>query len=206
MQLIYVADPMCSWCWGFSSNALSALLNDEPHELTLVMGGLRPGTTEPLGAAKAAEILGHWQRVAQTSGAPFAAAPHAVLSDPAFVYDTEPACRAVIVVRERWPDQAWAYLKAVQQAFYADARDITQAAVLAAVAAECGLPDDEFRAALDSPAAREATARDFVQAQEWGIRGFPALIAQHGGRLHMVANGYTPVETLRERLQHVMAR
>lgn len=206
MQLIYVADPMCSWCWGFSSRPLSALLDDEAHTLALVMGGLRPGTTEPLGAAKANEILGHWQRVAQMSGAPFAAAPHAVLNNPTFVYDTEPASRAVVVVRERWPDQAWPFMKAVQQAFYADARDVTQGPVLTAIVAECGLPADEFRAAFDAPAAREATARDFVQAQEWGIRGFPALIAQHGGRLHMVAQGYTPVETLRERLNGLAAR
>lgn len=202
MQLTYVADPMCSWCYGFS-RPLSALLADAPHTLALVMGGLRPYTTEPLGAAKANEILGHWRRVAEASGLAFAPAPHKALHDPAFVYDTEPASRAVVVVRERWPAQAWSFLKAVQRAFYADARDITRADVLATLAGEAGLPREEFTAAFESPVAREATARDFQQAQAWGIRGFPALIAEHAGRLHLVANGYTPLAALRERVQHL---
>jgi putative protein-disulfide isomerase len=197
MQLTYVADPMCSWCWGFSAQPLAALLADGEHTLTLVMGGLRPYTTEPLGEAKAREILGHWHRVAEASGAPFAAEPHAAMQAPGFVYDTEPPSRAVVV--------AWPLFKAVQRAFYADARDVTQAEVLAHIAAECGIDRAAFVAAFDAQAARDATARDFARAQEWGVRGFPALIAEHGGRLHMVANGYTPLPALRERLQHLGA-
>jgi putative protein-disulfide isomerase len=205
MQLTYVADPMCSWCWGFSAQPLAALLADGEHTLTLVMGGLRPYTTEPLGEAKAREILGHWHRVAEASGAPFAAEPHAAMQAPGFVYDTEPPSRAVVVARAHWPDRAWPLFKAVQRAFYADARDVTQAEVLAHIAAECGIDRAAFVAAFDAQAARDATARDFEQAQAWGIRGFPALIAEHGGRLHMVANGYTPLPALRERLQHLGA-
>jgi putative protein-disulfide isomerase len=206
MQLTYVADPMCSWCWGFSSQPLTALLADGEHTLTLLMGGLRPYTTEPLGEAKAREILGHWHRVAEASGAPFAPEPHAAMQAAGFVYDTEPASRAVVVAREHWPDRAWALMKAVQRAFYADARDVTQAEVLADIGAECGIDRDAFVAAFDASDARAATARDFEQSQAWGIRGFPALIAEHGGRLHLIANGYTPVEALRERLQQLAAR
>ena len=31
-------------------------------------------------------------------------------------------------------------------------------------------------------------------------RGFPALVAEHAGALHLVAQGHTPIETLHERL------
>ena len=200
MQLIYVADPMCSWCYGFSQ-PLSALLAQRADlRLRLVMGGLRPYTTEPLGSAKADEILGHWQRVAQASGLPFAPAPHGVLHASGFVYDTEPASRAVVVVRERWPEHAWPYLKAVQHAFYAEARDITQGCVLAALASDQGLPAEGFMADFEAPAARDTTAADFALAQGWGIRGFPALIGEGLGRLQLIAQGYTPLATLRERL------
>jgi putative protein-disulfide isomerase len=200
MQLIYVADPMCSWCYGFE-RPLAALLAERPDlELTLVMGGLRPYTTERLGAKQAREIAGHWQRVAEASGQPFADAPHAVLNARGFVYDTEPAARAVVVVRERWPEQAWPYLRAVQRAFYAQARDVTQPDVLMQVAAELGLDAPALRAAFDDVASGVATAKDFAKAQAWGLRGFPALIAEHGGRLHLAAEGFTPLDVLRERL------
>ena len=51
MKLVYVADPMCSWCYGFG-RPMDALLSEPgaaaPLELAVVMGGLRPFTREPI--------------------------------------------------------------------------------------------------------------------------------------------------------------
>ena len=46
-HLIYFADPMCSWCYGFWPviAAVQAAFG-ETLPIRLVMGGLRPGTTE----------------------------------------------------------------------------------------------------------------------------------------------------------------
>ena len=117
-----------------------------------------------------------------------------------FVYDTEPSSRATVAVRSHWPAHVWRYFKAVQQAFYAQGRDVTQREVLAAIAEECGLPRAEFEAAFDGEPMRLATRNDFSQAQHWGIRGFPALLAEVGGELHLVSHGYVPEGDLRERL------
>ena len=62
-----------------------------PLQLALIMGGLRPFTTEPMAPGKADEIFGHWHHVAEASGQPFAQAPNTALHLPGFVYDTEPA-------------------------------------------------------------------------------------------------------------------
>jgi putative protein-disulfide isomerase len=203
MKLIYVADPMCSWCYGFG-RSVDALLADPgraaPIELTLIMGGLRPYTTEALAPARADEIFGHWRHVHEASGQPFAQAPHTALHEPGFVYDTEPACRAVVSVRGLWPQQTFSYFSAVQQAFYAEARNVTRSEVLADLAAGLGLPRTEFEQAFESQAMREATRQDFAQSQAWGIRGFPTTIALHDDELRLVASGYLPIAALRERL------
>ncbi|MFQ5523922.1 MAG: DsbA family protein, partial [Acidimicrobiia bacterium] len=39
-KLIYVGDPMCSWCWGFAPE-IEDLADEYPVEV--VVGGLRPG-------------------------------------------------------------------------------------------------------------------------------------------------------------------
>jgi putative protein-disulfide isomerase len=203
MNLIYIADPMCSWCYGFgkSLDALLAQPGDAaPLQLALVMGGLRPYTTETLAAGRADEIFGHWQHVHEASGLPFAQAPKTALHLPGFVYDTEPASRATVAVRTWWPQHVWRYFRAVQHAFYAEGRNVTQREVLADVAERLGLPRGNFEAAFDSAELQEATRRDFAQSQAWGIRGFPALVAEVGGGLHLVAHGYLPEEALRERL------
>ena len=62
MNLIYVADPMCSWCYGFGktlSDLQGTPAAGEQFALTLVMGGLRPYTTQPMDGAKADEIFNH---------------------------------------------------------------------------------------------------------------------------------------------------
>lgn len=203
MKLIYVADPMCSWCYGFA-RSMDALLAEPgpaaPLELALVMGGLRPGTTDPIAPGHVAEILGHWRHVHEASGQPFAQAPHTALHEPGFVYDTEPASRAVVAVRSLWPAAVWRYLKAVQRAFYAEARNVTRPEALAEIAEGEGLPRQEFAHAFASAAVRDATQREFAQTQAWGIRGFPALIAARGDELHLVTTGYVAAQALRERL------
>ena len=204
MNLIYVGDPMCSWCYGFA-RSLDELLADPqaaaPLQLALVMGGLRPFTTEPMTAERVTELAGHWHHVEEASGQPFAKLPHTALNTPGFAYNTEPASRAVVTVRTLWPQHVWRYFKAVQQAFYAEARNVTDPAVLADLALQCGLPRDEFAHSFASQAMRDATLADFRQSQAWGIRGFPTLLAEHGAHLHLVGSGYMPIATLREQLK-----
>jgi len=209
MNLIYIADPMCSWCYGFGKT-IDALLADPgelaPLNLALVMGGLRPYTTEPMAPGRADEIFGHWHHVHEASGQPFAQAPHTALHEPGFVYDTEPASRATVTVRTHWPQHVWRYFKAVQRAFYAEAKNVTRPEVLADLAEQLDLPRAEFALAFASEAMREATRQDFAQSQAWGIRGFPAVVAEYDGALHLVGSGYMPAEPLRERLAALTAR
>jgi putative protein-disulfide isomerase len=208
MNLIYVADPMCSWCYGFGrtiSELLAEPLELRPLQLALVMGGLRPYTTDLLTPERAEEIFGHWRHVQEASDLPFAQAPNTALHEAGFVYDTEPASRATVTVRTLWPQHTWRYFKAVQAAFYADGKNVTQAAVLADVAESVGLPRAEFAKSFASTALREATAKDFAQSQAWGITGFPAVIAQKGDELHLVCRGYAPVETLRAQIAALAA-
>jgi putative protein-disulfide isomerase len=203
MNLLYIADPMCSWCYGFAKT-IDALLAEPgeaaPLQLALMMGGLRPYTTEPITPERAEEIFGHWAHVHEASGQPFAAAPHTALHEPGFVYDTEPASRAVVTVRMLWPQHGWKYLHAVQKAFYAEGRNGTKPEVLADVAEALGLPRPAFAMGYASEQMRAAVRADFDQAQAWGIRGFPALILDQGERLQLVCQGYLPLAPLRERL------
>jgi len=61
-HLIYFADPMCSWCYGFSpviDDIRRAYGNALP--IRVVMGGLRPGTDKPVteAAKYTAQQLGY---------------------------------------------------------------------------------------------------------------------------------------------------
>ncbi len=196
-MLIYVVDPMCSWCYGFAPE-LQALLDAFPEqELRLVMGGLRAYATRPMDAAMRAALAHHWTEVERASGQPF---DRALLARDDFVYDTEPACRAVVTARETEPVLAWPLLHATQRAFYAQGRDITRAEVLVGIYTEvAGRPGDGFAQALESDAMKNATRADFRLAREWEVQGFPTLFAEQDGQYTLLARGFTKAGELTER-------
>lgn len=193
-RLIYVMDPMCSWCWGFApvAEALVQQARMGGVALHLVMGGLRSGAAA-LEPAKRRYILEHWQAVEQATGQPFrfdGALPEG------FVYDTTPACRAVTAARSLDPDRAWGLVKLIQQAFYCEGADVTRPSVLAELAEQAGLDRAEFAQAYDSVEQQAATAADFSWAQGLGIAGFPTLLAERNGQFALLTNGYQALDEL----------
>jgi putative protein-disulfide isomerase len=198
-RIVYFADPMCSWCYGFSPAISEFASAHSELPIALVMGGLRPYTKAPAPDKQKADIRNHWRHVEAASHLPF---NDALLMKPGFIYDTEPACRAVATVRELNNQiefnaaEPLVYLHAIQAAFYRDARDITKGDVLADIAYECGLDRDEFLASFNSTEMRELVKMDFELTKTLGISGFPALCAAQGNELHMIANGYAPISAL----------
>ncbi|HWV05987.1 MAG: DsbA family protein [Ralstonia sp.] len=212
MRLIYVADPMCSWCYGFGPQLadLRKRLADTlgaPVPVTLITGGLRPGQREPMAADKRDEILHHWHAVAERSGMPFDQSPEVAMRRDGFVYDTEPACRAVVMAREHWAEEDERVLTvfhAIQHAFYAEGRDTTQADVLRDVALANGVGAAHFDAVFDTDALRDETREDFRLSRRWGITGFPSLLAEQGGTLYQIGRGYAPSVALYTRAVEVL--
>jgi putative protein-disulfide isomerase len=193
-RLIYVMDPMCSWCWGFApvAEALVQQARAVDVRLHLVMGGLRSGTAA-LEPATRGYILDHWQAVEEATGQPFrfdGALPNG------FVYDTTPACLAVACARHLDPDCAWELVKLIQRGFYCDGLDVTCPAVLAELAVQVGLNRAKFAQAFESAEQQAATAADFSWAQGLGIAGFPTLLAERNGQLALLTNGYQPLSAL----------
>ena len=193
-RLLYVMDPMCSWCWGFApvAAALIAQAQQAGVETRLVVGGLRTGSSA-LDASTRRYILEHWQAVNEATGQPFQL--EGAMPD-GFVYDTEPACRALVAARSLDGEKTWALLALIQQAFYRQAEDVTLAPTLVNLAEQAGFDRGVFAAAFTSTEQRSATAADFTWVQDLGIAGFPTLLAERNGQLALLTNGYQPLESL----------
>ncbi|UTP38632.1 DsbA family protein [Phenylobacterium sp. LH3H17] len=193
-HLIYFADPMCSWCYGFSpviGQIRQAFGRSLP--IRLVMGGLRPGTDTPTTDKAKAELVGHWGHVHEATGLPF---DGAVLDRPGFLYDTDPAARAVVRVRREDPEKALVYLGRVQQAFYAQNQDVTKPETLADLAAELGVDREAFLADFETDDLKHETWADYGTSQRAGVTGFPTLVAgpSADGTYGVVTRGYQPAE------------
>jgi len=199
-DLLYIADPMCSWCWGFSP-VIDVVRDHFGGELPmrLLMGGLRPGTEEPMNDGMKSEIKGHWEHVHQATGQPF---DYAFFERDGFVYDTEPSCRAVVATRRLAPDLAFDFLKRVQEAFYAMNRDVTNLDVLADIAVETGIDRTAFTAEYTVGQTITETWRDFETSRNMGITGFPTLlVGSDDGAYEVITAGYRPWEKIKERIE-----
>ena len=193
-QLIYFSDPMCSWCWGFAPVVQAIQQRFGPGlPIRLVMGGLRPGTEQAMSREAWVQLDSHWAHVTEASGQPF----HQGLKDrQAFVYDTDPAARAVVILRRFDMAMAIAFLERAQRAFYAENQDITDAAVLADLATEFGVERDSFLALMASEDAKKETWTDYAISQRAGVTGFPTLVAGPNaeGVFGAVTRGYATPE------------
>lgn len=191
-QLIYFSDPMCSWCYGFAPviDAIRAEFG-ETLPIRLVMGGLRPGTEEAMTPEARQQIVAHWRHVQEASGQPF---DWTALEREGFVYDTDPAARAVVIVRRHKPALALDFLERAQRAFYAEGRDVTDGRVLVDLAEEFGLEREAFLIEWASRPAKQETWADYGVSQRAGVTGFPTLVAgpNEEGAFGIVTRGYAP--------------
>ena len=205
MELLYVANPMCSWCRGFqpSLRHLQETLPDIP--LALALGGLdERRAARPMDEARRAYVRGHWQRVQELTGQPFA---WEILEREGFVYDTRPASKAVLVVRTLWPALALSFFHRIQERYYALGEDPTDPAMLRDCAVrEFGVAEGEFERLFSDPATDAALAREWADVARIGVRGYPTLLALGAGRIVPVTLGWCGPEELVRRVEAARAR
>ena len=188
-EIIFVVDPMCSWCWGFSP-VMETLLRTQSdrYQFSLVVGGLRTKGEMLWNEISKEYLRGHWKQVSQRTGQLFS---DSLFEKEQFEYDTYPSCKAVVTVRELFGmESAFSYLHSIQEAFYTKAQDVTSVDVLTGLLKELGLDSELFLTFFKSERAQLLMEHDFAKARSMGANAFPSvvIIDEEG---HMVAQkGY----------------
>lgn len=201
-HLIYVMDPMCSWCYGFAP-VLHRLKQEQEGKLNfkLVLGGLRPGNETPMGEEGKKTTRQHWEEVEKATGQPF---DYGFFARENFVYDTEPGCRAVVTMRYLQEDKELEMAEEVQRAFYARNNDVTKPEVLAEIAVKLGVEQDVFLEKFNSEEMKEKTAQDFIIARHLQANAFPSVYLLNGHHVHLLSRGYRLYDALKARLEEAL--
>jgi len=194
-ELIYVGDPMCSWCYGFAPTKLKLEEQCAGRAVTtLVVGGLHTDWTEPQDAERKKFLDEHWHEIGERSGQPF---KFDILERDDFVYNTEAVCRAAVTAREIEGNVfALNFFTHLQSAFYAENQDVTEDTVLIDLATNFGLAGDEFSKLFSSDEMKQKTQEDFHFAQRLGVSGFPTVVVNDKNGFAYLTVGYQPYESL----------
>jgi putative protein-disulfide isomerase len=193
--LIYVYDPMCSWCWGFS-DVYQQLVEQLPEEVDVLrlLGGLAPDSDVPMPESMQAMLQQTWQRI------------ETMIPGKQFNFDfwsqcvprrsTYPACRAVIAAREQGDQYDVIMTQAIQQAYYQQARNPSDDATLIELAGEIGLDQQRFASQLLDTKIHQQLLDEINTARSIGIDSFPSLMMEHGGQYYPVLSNYTNVDQI----------
>jgi putative protein-disulfide isomerase len=188
--LIYVHDPMCSWCYGFRP-ALAALVAGLPRQVRYrrLLGGLASDCAEPMPEHMRVKLQETWRRIEERiPGTHFNFAFWTHCSPKRSTY---PACRAVIAARAQDPALDEAMTAAIQRAYYQEARNPSDRETLIALVGEIGADPAAFAAALDAPVTRAALAAEIAQVNGLGVSAFPSLILDCNGSRWPIPLDYT---------------
>jgi len=191
-ELIFVIDPMCSWCWGFHPIIEELQLKHaDKYKYSLVVGGLRTKGQMTWNTQSKDYLRQNWNAVTQKTGQPFS---HTLLNQAHFEYDTYPACKAIITVRELWGDTAsFEYLAAIQKAFYADGIDITNLNTLSTYVTQ---NKEAFLSFYQTDRAELLMQHDFQKARSMGANSFPSVVKIDTDGHMVCLSGYRSLEEI----------
>lgn len=200
-HLIYVMDPMCSWCYGFAP-VLHRIKQEQEGKLNfkLVLGGLR-ANTEPMDAENVAKTKQHWQDVEQVTNQPF---DYSFFDRADFIYNTEPACRAVITMRYLKPEAELEMAEKVQAAFYAGNNDVTNDAVLAEIASTFDIEEEAFLEKFNSEDMLAKTQQDFVIVRHLQAVAFPSVYILNGHEVNLLSRSYRTYEAMSKLIENAL--
>ena len=187
--LYYVHDPMCSWCWGFAP-VLAQLLQSLPAEIQVMrlLGGLAVDSDQPMPVELQQTIAATWQRIQQS------------IPGTQFNFDfwtqcaprrsTWPACRAVIAARAQGDEFDARMTRAIQLAYYTQARNPSDEHTLLELADELGLDNNAFAAALAGETVQQQLLAEIKRTRQLHATSFPSLVLDAAGSVWPIAVDY----------------
>ena len=186
VQLYYLHDPMCSWCWGFTPtwNKVKEALEDKV-KVTYLLGGLALDNDEDMTLQTQNYVQSNWRRIEEK------------IPGTKFNYDfwikckprrsTYPACRAVISARIQSPDCETSMIRAIQKCYYLDAQNPSKEDVLVSLAIELGLDAEKFQLDLRSEKVNKMLLAEISLAKSLGMSRMPSLSLQTGRGLRAIS-------------------
>lgn len=199
-EIIYVGDPMCSWCWGISNHLQELKAHYPQYKFTVVLGGLRPGGGEAWDQRMKDFLKHHWEEVTKRSGQPFG---YTLFDREEFNYDTEPPCRAVMTAKKWLGEDVLAFFEAVSGKFYVESEDPGEKEFYRSVCEQFDIPFDEFVTGFESEEAKYQTHQDFQLNRQWGVKGYPTVLFRAKEELYQINYGYTEFDQMKEVIEKI---
>ena len=193
--LIYVHDPMCSWCWGFEPTRQKIFAAVAGRmQIRRMVGGLAPDSDAPMPEAMRSMLQQTWQRIEQTiPGTEFNFEFWQKCSPRRSTY---PANRAVIAAREQGDEFDSQMTVRIQRAYFLEAKNPSDNSTLIELATDIDLDTERFASSLVADSTERQLSTEIRATREMGIDSFPSLAVKKADGLHHIGLNYTQPEAM----------
>ena len=172
MRLLYVMDPMCAWCYAFQPELEEFLEKHFFVEVDWIMGGLASDTNYPMEENLKKTISSYWYQIEKVAQVTF---NHDFWKLNTPYRSTYPACRAVIAAESIKAGSARPMAKAIQAAYYLEAKNPSLIETLIACAHSINLDAKQFLDVFKSEETEYQFQQHLRTTHQLQITGFPAL-------------------------------
>jgi len=206
----YCYDAYCGWCYGFSPviKKIATAFKDK-LSFEVLSGGMIPKENARPISAIAGYISEAYHRVEETTGIKFGEDYlwHIFNPDKSDWYQhSEKSATALCIVKEIQPDQQVAFAADLQYALHYEGRDLTDDEAYRHLLEKYVIPEEEFYTKLNSEEYKEKAHYEFALCKQLQATSFPQVLLQVADqKFYLLAKGYTDYETLKKRIQTVLA-
>jgi putative protein-disulfide isomerase len=202
MEIIYIFDALCGWCFGFSPVMQELYKKHNDVKFTVISGGLVTGNRVGPMSNMASYIEKAIPGLENTTGVKVGEEFKKQLKLGVRIQNSLTPAIAFCILKEMLPDKQTPLAHAIQQAYFVKGEDLENEETYTNIAKAFFLDEVEFRRKMADPRYENMANEEFEQAKRWGITGFPAVILNRGDSLIALSNGYTTFPELEERFEH----
>ncbi len=204
-KIVYVYDPLCGWCYGFSQ-VIRQLKDQYESQLDFQVysGGMAVGQR----AVPIKQAYGYIKNalgvVEQTTGVRFGSNFKALLEDGEYVYNSIPPCLALTVFKDLSAQSPVDFAHDLQHAFFYEGKSLNDPATFQSLAERYGIAPGDFAQAYQDESYRQMMYEEFRYCQQLGVTGFPTLIFQHADQRNILSRGYQSYDTLQAVVEEIL--
>lgn len=195
-EILYVFDPLCGWCYGFSPviTRLKTELSSDVDFLVLSGGMVRDAS--PIGEM-ANYIKTAYKVVEDTTGVKFGDKfLNDILENGEAIFSSVPPAKALAVLRIHKPGDCIEIAARLQNAIYHDGIQVDDFFAYSQIAKEFGMDPDEFLLQVKSAEIAEIVENEFKMVAGLGVNGYPSVLLRKGKETQVLSRGYKDYDSL----------
>ncbi|WP_207492063.1 DsbA family protein [Aridibaculum aurantiacum] len=208
--LIYCYDAYCGWCYGFSGT-IKELVEEYADQLEadVLSGGMILPEKPVHISATAGYIKNAYTTVEEYSGVQFGQDYLWHINNPEesdWYPNSEKPAIAMCIFKEYYPERAVEFAHDLQYSLHYEGRDLTDNEAYRHLLEKYSIQPERFYEKLQSDTYKEKAYYEFALCKQLQVTGYPTVFLQTGElKFHMIARGYTDAQSLKERVDAVLA-